>query len=196
MEYYTQPPDDTTVVCADELGPVAPRTFDPAPGWSGDGHRIKAPLDYGRGPDKTCVYGGLRIRDGREVTLCAPSRNSAYWQQFLGLLEQANPTGTIVVITDNLGSHTSKSTRAWLAEHPRIEQVFIPKRACWLNLQEAWWRMFRRQGLAGQCFADASEVAHATRVATAQLNQHAKAWVWGRPAPPPRSRRRRLVYLL
>lgn len=56
--------------------------------------------------------------------------------------------------------------------------------------------MFRRQGLAGQCFADADEVAHATEVATAQLNQHAKAWIWGRPTPPPRNRRRRLVYLL
>jgi hypothetical protein len=23
--------------------------------------------------------------------------------------------------------------------------VFIPKKACWLNLQEGWWRLFRRQ---------------------------------------------------
>jgi hypothetical protein len=62
--YYTQPPPQVTVICGDELGPVVPRTFDPAPGWSSDGHRIKAVLDYGRGPDKTWVYGGLRVRDG------------------------------------------------------------------------------------------------------------------------------------
>ena len=35
---------------ADELGPVIPRTFPPAPAWSPDGHRIKAELDYSRGP--------------------------------------------------------------------------------------------------------------------------------------------------
>jgi hypothetical protein len=42
-----------TVVCADELGPVIPRSFPPAPGWTPDGHRIKAPLDYSRGMEKT-----------------------------------------------------------------------------------------------------------------------------------------------
>jgi hypothetical protein len=110
-----------------------PRTFDRPPGWSRDGHRVKAPLTYSRGPDKTWIYGGLRIGDGTAVTYCAPSRNSAHWQAFLARLEQANPTGAIAVITDNLSSHTSLATRAWLAGHPRIEQVFIPKGACWLQ---------------------------------------------------------------
>ena len=40
-----------------------------------------------------------------------------------------------MIITDNLSSHDSKSTRAWLEGHPRIRHAFIPKRACWLNLQ-------------------------------------------------------------
>ena len=47
-----------TVVCADELGPVIPRSFPPAPGWTLDGHRVKAPLDYGRGPEQD--LGGRR----------------------------------------------------------------------------------------------------------------------------------------
>ena len=100
------------------------------------------------------------------------------------------------MITDNLSSHHSLTTRAWLAAHPRIEQVFIPKGACWLNLQEAWWRIFRRHALAGQTFADPGEIAQATEVATAQLNARARPWVWGRPPPPPRPRRRRFTYLL
>ena len=122
------------MICADELGPVIPRSFPPAPGWTLDGHRVKAPLEYSRGPEKTWVYGALRVGDGHEVTMTAPSRNSAGYQRFLGLVEQANPTGTIVVITDNLSSHTSASTRTWLLDHPRIQHAFIPKRACWLNL--------------------------------------------------------------
>jgi hypothetical protein len=64
------------VICADELGPVIPRTFPPAPGCSVDGRRVKAELDYGRGPDKTWVFGALRPRDGHVVTLTAASRNS------------------------------------------------------------------------------------------------------------------------
>jgi len=174
VELYTAPPPGSTVICADELGPVIPRTFPPAPGWSPDGHRIKAPLEYSRGPEKTWVYGGLRVAGGQAITMCAPSRNSTACQDFLHRAEHANPEGTIYVITDNLSSHNSKSTRAWLEHHPRIRHAFIPKGACWLNLQEGWWRIFRRQALAGQDFADPDEIAHATRVATAQLNARAR----------------------
>jgi transposase len=194
---YTDPPDDATVVCADELGPVVPRTFPPAPGWSTDGHRIKAPLDYARGPEKTWVYGSLRPSDGQAVTMTAPSRNSVFYQQFLARVEAANPgQGPIYVITDNLSSHNSKATREWLEHHPRIAHVFIPVGACWLNLQEAWWRIFRRHAIAGQCFADPDEIDYATRLATGQLNAQAKPWIWGRPPPPARTLRRCYSYRL
>ena len=102
--------------------------------------------------------------------MTAPSRNSIGYQQLLAAVETANPAGTIMVITDNLSSHTSASTRAWLADHPRIQHAFIPKGACWLNLQEGWWRLFRREAFAGQSFATPDEIALATRVATCQLN--------------------------
>ena len=184
------------MVCADELGPVIPRSFPPAPGWTADGHRVKALLDYGRGPEKTWVYGALRPGDGQQVTMTAPSRNSIGYQRLLAAVEAANPAGTIVVITDNLSSHTSASTRTWLADHPRIQHAFIPKGACWLNLQEGWWRLFRKEALAGQSFAGAPEIAYATAVATRHLNRRAKPWIWGRPPPPPRHYRRRFVYHL
>jgi hypothetical protein len=60
----------------------------------------------------------------------------------LEVVEEANPTGEIYLITDNLASHKSPPIREWLSVHPRVEQVFIPKGAAWLKLQEeAWWRM-------------------------------------------------------
>jgi hypothetical protein len=83
-----------------------------------------------------------------------------------------------------------------LESHARVEQVFIPKGAAWLNLQEAWWRMFRREALAGQHFADVEEIELATRVATGQLNCRAKPWMWDRPPKPRRHRRRPFVYRL
>ena len=132
------------------------------------------------------MYGALRVRDGKEITRCAASRNSKGYMALLTDVEATNPTGDIYVITDNLSSHTSAETRSWLAEHPRIQHVFIPKRACWLNLQEGWWRLFRRDAFAGQSFANADEIEQATRVATVQLNRRAKPWIWGRP---PKTRR-------
>lgn len=45
-----------------------------------------------------------------------------------------------------------------------------PVGACWLNLQEGRWRIFRKAALAGQSFAGRPEIEQATRLATSQLN--------------------------
>ena len=136
MELCTAPSENSTVICADEPGPAVPRTFPPAPGWPPGGHRVKAPPGYSRGRDKARAYDGLRVKDGQAITLCAPSRNSEHYQRFLQQAEDANPGGQIVIITDNLSSHDSKSTRAWLERHPRVRHAFIPKRACCWRLPE------------------------------------------------------------
>ena len=175
---------------------MIPRTFPPAPGWSPTGHRIKAPLDYGRGEEKVWVYGALRVRDGHEVTFTAPSRNTVAYLKLLTLLDATNPAGELNLVSDNLSSHTSGPIQQWLAQHPRVHPVPLPTGACWLNLQEGWWRLFRREAFAGQSFADAKEIDLATRVATDHLNARAKPWIWGRPPPARRVLRRRFVYCL
>jgi DDE superfamily endonuclease len=175
---------------------VSPRTFPPAPAWAPDGHRIKAPVEYSRGPDKVWVYGALRVRDGQALTQTSPSRNTAGYRDLLEAIAATNPDGELYVIGDNLSSHKSPPIQEWLTVHPRVHPVFIPQGASWLNLQEPWWRLFRREALAGQSFADAAEIAQATQVATRQLNCRAKPWIWGRPQPSPRSLRRCFVYRL
>lgn len=94
---------------------------------------------------------GVRVADGVAVACTAPVRDSAGCQRFLPWPSRPTRPGdrTIVVIADNLSSHASFATRTWLVDHPRIRHVFIPKGACWLNLQEAWWRLFRRAASAG-----------------------------------------------
>jgi hypothetical protein len=136
VKLYTNPPPGVTVVCVDELGPVSPRTFPPAPGWSLDGHRIKAPLEYSRGPDKVWVFGALRVEDGKTLTFTSRSRNSKGYLKLLKKIERAVPRGLICLIADNLKIHDSVLVRKWLEEHPRIKHAFIPKGAAWLNLIE------------------------------------------------------------
>lgn len=177
-------------------GPVIPRTFAPAPSWSVDGHRIKAPLEYSRGDDKVWIYRALRVRDGKEITRCAAARNSKNYLELLKDIEADNPMGDIFIVPDNLSSHSSLETRTWLAEHPRLQHVFTPKGACWLNLQEGWWWLFRRDAFAGQSFANADEIERAMQVATAQLNHRAKPWIWGRPPKMRRHLHRLFCYRL
>ena len=153
-------------------------------------------MDYGRGDAKVWVYGGLRVRDGHALTCTAPSRNTVGYLTLLTRLDAANPEGELHLVSDNLSSHTSAPIQEWLGQHPRVHPVPIPTGACWLTLQEGWWRLFRREAFAGQSFADAEEIDLATRVATDHLNARAKPWVWGRPPPPQRTLRRRFVYCL
>ena len=87
----------------------------------------------------------------------------------------------------------SRNSMNYIKLLKKIERA-IPKGAAWLNLIEAWWRMFRKQALARVDFADSYEIDQATRVATRQLNRKAKAWGWGREPKPPRHRRHTFVY--
>ncbi|MEU8990459.1 transposase [Streptomyces sp. NPDC048558] len=146
--------------------------------------------------------GVRRVRDGQQITMTVSSRNSVFYQQFLQQVEDANPTGEIWIVTDNLSSHNSLSTRTWLEDHPRIHHAFIPVGACWLNRQEGWWRIFRKTALAGRSFANRDDIDQATTLAIDQattlaidqLNSRANPWIWGRPAPATRLLRRRYVY--
>ncbi len=61
--------------------------------------------------------------------------------------------------------------------------MFIPLGACWLNLQEGWWRIFRKTALAGQSFAALDEIGEATRLATAQAQRPRETLGLGRPPP-------------
>jgi hypothetical protein len=70
------------------------------------------------------------VRDGKELTRCAASRNSKGYIALLSEIGADNPKGALFVITDNLTSGLSAETNAPLAEHPPIHQVFIPKGVC------------------------------------------------------------------
>jgi hypothetical protein len=124
------------------------------------------------------------VRDGQVLTQTASARNTTTYRTFLEIVDHAYPQGDLYLVADNLSSHLSGPIRDWLVGHPRVQHAFIPVGAAWLNLIEGWWRIFRRKAFAGTSLADAQDIAYATRIATAQLNRHAKPWIWGRPPPP------------
>lgn len=62
--------------------------------------------------------------------------------------------------------------------------MFILIGACWLNLQEGWWRLFRKAALAGQTFADPDEITYANRLATAHLNAPQTNGALAKTRPP------------
>jgi DDE superfamily endonuclease len=135
--------------------------------------------------------GALRLRDGKALTRCTASRNSKGYIALLADIEVDNPTGEIFIISDNLSSHTSLETRTWLEGHPRLHHVFI---SSWLNLQDGWWWLFRRDALARQSYTNPDEIEQATRIAYRQINRRAKPWILGWPLKKHRHYRRLFSY--
>lgn len=126
---YTDPPPGSTVVCVDELGPVTPRAFPPAPGWSPDGHRIKASLEYGRGRDKVWVLGALRVEDGKSLTFTSRSRNPRGYIRLLEKIERAIPKGLIYLVADNLKTHNGVLVRESGSKDIRGSSTLSSRRA-------------------------------------------------------------------
>ena len=122
------------------------------------------------------MHGAPRVRDGQTVTFTARSRNTAGYLDLLGRLDRANPVGDVDVIADNVSSHTSAPIHAWLNEYSRVQPVPLPVGACWLNFQEGWRAVFRKEAFAGQTVADYDGIEHAVAWATARLNRRATSW--------------------
>src|SRR6266511_1176596 len=63
------------------------------------------------------------------------------------LAASVDPSKKIHLILDNGSSHTSKQTKQWLAEHPRITVTYTPTHASWLNMIELSFSILTRRML-------------------------------------------------
>jgi transposase len=96
------------------------------------------------------LLAGIDLLTGK-VHACVEERHrSREFVSFLKMIDAAYPTGTAIkLILDNHSAHTSKETKAWLADRPegRFSFVFTPKHASWLNLVEGFFSKMARSML-------------------------------------------------
>jgi len=87
------PPDESVVICLDEMGPEAAKSFpgrelvhaQPQPQADGEpapAERAKQEADYGR-RGKGYIFGACRPATGEALTLPYPGRTIANWTNFL-----------------------------------------------------------------------------------------------------------------
>ncbi len=75
-------------------------------------------------------------------------RNSQDLVRFLEEIDETVPPAAgqqIIAIMDNLSTHKSKDTKAWLKAHPRWRFVFTPNHASWLNQVECLFSILARR---------------------------------------------------
>lgn len=103
--------------------------------WVGEQIRIPTP---GNNQSRT-IFGALNIRTGQWNYLIRERMRKEDFIAFLEYLLVMYGTGRIVLIVDNYSSHTAHVVQAWLAEHPRMHLLYLPKYCSHLNPIEPIW---------------------------------------------------------
>jgi transposase len=164
------------VICIDELGPLAVKTY-PGEEWHLGEHRATFEPDYGR-RGKLWVHGAFEPATGQATILTSPGRDSASHIQLLEKAMSEFPAERWLFIEDNLVIHTSREVRLALASRPEIQIQFLPKYACWLNLIEPWWKQLKSLALKGRYFEDLEHLTQALYEGLAYWNDHCHPYVW------------------
>lgn len=103
--------------------------------WVGQQVRIPTP-----GSNATrAVFGALNLDTGQWTYLIRERMKSPDFLAFLEHLLEVYPGVPIILIVDNYSNHTAHLVRDWLAEHPRIRVLFLPKYCSHLNPVEPIW---------------------------------------------------------
>ena len=193
-QLYTAPPAGSVVVCLDERGPQAARSF---PGQhlvkpaAPKAERAKQEIDHGRRDAAGYVFGAFQPASGAALTHPYDRRTTTNWVDFLGEVEAwIDPTvERIYAVADNLSAHSAPDVLLFSLLPPRWEFVFQPKYAAYLNLIEPWWKVLRSLALKGRRFETWAEIEQAVERATAYWNDHKHPFIWGRRRRHRQSRR-------
>src|SRR4051812_44300171 len=184
-QLYTAAPAGSVVICLDEMGPQAAKSY---PGRrlvkpAGPvAERARQEIDYGRRGVAGYVFGALQPASGAALTLTYERRTTANWVDSLGRVDAwVDPSvERIYAVLDNLNVHSAPDVLLFALPHPRWEFVFQPKYAAYLNLIEPWWKVLRSLALKGRRFEAWAEIEQAVERATAYWNEHKHPFVWGR----------------
>ncbi len=118
--------------------------------WSWIGQQIRVPTPGSN--DTRMLFGALDIRSGKWTYLV---REHMRKEDFIVFLEHllAVYSGPILLIVDNYSSHTATLVQTWLAEHPRLKLLYLPKYCSHLNPVEEIWLHLKNRVAANRLYA-------------------------------------------
>jgi len=126
---------------------------------------------------KVAMMGALDAATRELIVSTSPTKTSADVIRLLRRLDWRygpKPGSTrrpVVLVWDNGPVHTSRATRAALAERPWISVEWLPRYAPELNDIERSWRDLKRHHLAHRTFRDSDDLDAGIRNAVKHLNK-------------------------
>jgi transposase len=109
--------------------------------WMRKGQQVRVPTPGTN--RKRSVFGALELATGQWHYQVFERKRSVEFLAFLEHLVLAYPGRPLLVVLDNASIHTAQKVKAWLAERPQVELLFLPSYSGHAEnpVEKVWWRL-------------------------------------------------------
>lgn len=181
------------VVCADEKTSLQARKGLHPPDPAVADHPVHVAPRYER-QGALQLFAALSVADGLVYGCCRERKRFVDFQAFIldVLVPEALRRGVTVIklIVDNASTHAPKQLEAWLAQQQeaqgwpfRVEVVWLPTYASWLDQIEIWFSILQRKVLTPNHFPDVGALQQRVLDYIAHHNRSAEPIKWSYTVP-------------
>lgn len=172
LDLYDHPPADGRVICADEFGPL---NLQPRPGkaWRPAGRARRMRATFTRTHGVRHMLAALDLATGKIFYRIRDRKRAGEFLSLLKALRTRWPAEKLYVIVDNFVTHRHHRVRTWCQDN-RVELVFLPTYASWLNWIECEFAALRYFALNGTDHRSHQEQDAAIGAYIRWRNHHAK----------------------
>jgi transposase len=175
---YLDPPPGTVLISVDEKTGIQAKSRKHPQAPARPGRDARREFEYIR-HGTISIIAAMNVTTGQVIAERIEKNDSATFTAFLAMLHQMiPPVLRIHLIMDNGSSHTSRATRAWLADHPRFSVTYTPKHASWLNMIEQWFGVLTRRLLRRGDFTSRDDLETKITAFTIRYNKTARPYKW------------------
>jgi transposase len=175
VDLYVDPPADGIVLCVDEKTGIQALASKAPEKPVKRGQIRKIEFEYGR-KGTVSLMASFNTQTGEVVGQCIESNNSETFIAFVTKLMEHYPAEKkLYLVLDNGSSHKSKATAAFLERHKdRVQAVYLPVHASWLNQVEIWFSVLSRKCLKTARFSSQDKLRTHIEKFIARHNQYDK----------------------
>jgi transposase len=122
---------------------------------------------------RRAFFGALDAISGQWFSADHERKLAVHFVAFLQRLAEAYPTGQVYLALENAPTHTAKVVGKWLAAHPRVHVLWLPKYAAHeVNPVERIWGLMKAAVAADRLAGSIEELTAAARRFFAELAPH------------------------
>jgi len=122
---------------------------------------------------RRAFFGALDAKSGHWFSADHERKLAVHFVAFLQRLATVYPTGTLYLALDNAPTHTAKVVGKWLAAHPHVHVLWLPKYAAHeVNPVERIWGLMKAAVAADRLAGSIEELTAAARRFFADLAPH------------------------